>query len=266
MIDDQAYTLNIIKKVITSYLDKNIPNNETGLNMLVNQCDDLVYKIASKIYTESGHKVEFYIIRDVINCRIETLQEHIAKIKEKEATRLAKQAQREQEEDIKQLEVKAKKLESEIQTRKEEETKISEQTSQYEKAISDERKLLSEFRKRQEAIRLAEEAKRLENKTSQEEFKVLKRNFREENKQKIIYDLFLEVKNIISKQLEVDVDEISLESNLYHDLGVEVNELHYIEIIMALEEHFDIEIPDEIGEKLEPYRMNKRSDRSTSRL
>lgn len=57
MTDDQGYTLQIIKKVIISYLDENIPNNEKGLNMLVNQCDDLVYKIASKIYTESGHKV-----------------------------------------------------------------------------------------------------------------------------------------------------------------------------------------------------------------
>ena len=59
MTDDQAYNLQIIKKVIISYLDENIPNNENGLNMLIDQCDDLVYKIASKIYTESGHKVDF---------------------------------------------------------------------------------------------------------------------------------------------------------------------------------------------------------------
>lgn len=31
---------------------------------------------------------------------------------------------------------------------------------------------------------------------------------------------------------------------------------------MALEEHFDIEIPDEIGEKLEPYRMDKSSEKT----
>ena len=37
MTDDQAYTLKIIKKVIISYLDENIPKNDIGLNMLVNQ-------------------------------------------------------------------------------------------------------------------------------------------------------------------------------------------------------------------------------------
>ena len=88
MTDDKTYNLQIIKKVITSYLDENIPNNQTGLNTLVNQCDDLVYKIASKIYTESGHKVDFIFIRDVIDSRIELLQEYIAKIKEEEARRL----------------------------------------------------------------------------------------------------------------------------------------------------------------------------------
>ena len=71
--------------------------------MLVNQCDDLVYKIASKIYTESGHKVEFLMIRDVINSRIEPLQEHIAKIKEEKARKL----------EAKKLEEKARKLEAE---------------------------------------------------------------------------------------------------------------------------------------------------------
>ncbi|MDJ0578853.1 hypothetical protein [Crocosphaera sp.] len=80
MTDDQAYTLKIIKKVISSYLDDNIPNNEIGLNMLVDQCDDLVYKIASKIYTESGYKIELSIICNVINERIETLNRHFAKI------------------------------------------------------------------------------------------------------------------------------------------------------------------------------------------
>lgn len=195
MIDDQAYTLKIIKKVILSYLDENIPNNETGLNILVDQCDDLVYKIASKIYTESGYKVDFLIIRDVIYSRIEPLQEHIARIKKEEVRKL-------------------------------------------------------------EAKRLGEENSIL----GLEE----KRKLYEKDKDKIISDLFLEVKYIISEQLEVELNEITLESNLYHDLGVEVNELDYIELIMDIEEHFDIEIPDEIGEKLEPYIMEKRTKKTTN--
>ena len=56
--DNQAYTSYIIQKVITSYIDNNIPDTEQGLNILVHQCDDLVWEIASNIYTQSGYKYD----------------------------------------------------------------------------------------------------------------------------------------------------------------------------------------------------------------
>ncbi len=55
------------------------------------------------------------------------------------------------------------------------------------------------------------------------------------------------VKGIICKQLGMNEEEITLDSRLVHDLGVD--SLDMIEIIMALEEEYDMEIPDEDAEK-----------------
>ena len=40
--------------------------------------DDTVWKIATKIYSESGHKVEFSLVRDIVNSHIEVLKMHVA--------------------------------------------------------------------------------------------------------------------------------------------------------------------------------------------
>lgn len=56
------------------------------------------------------------------------------------------------------------------------------------------------------------------------------------------------VKNIIAEQLGVGEDEIKPESNFVEDLGAD--SLDIVELIMALEEEFDLEVPDEDAEKL----------------
>ena len=56
------------------------------------------------------------------------------------------------------------------------------------------------------------------------------------------------VKEILSKQLEISVDEIQIENSLQEDLGAD--SLDVVELVMALEEKFDIEIPDEEAEKI----------------
>ena len=57
------------------------------------------------------------------------------------------------------------------------------------------------------------------------------------------------VKNLISEQLDVEENEIELESSFQDDL--EADSLDVVELIMAIEDEFDIEIPDEEAEKLE---------------
>ena len=55
------------------------------------------------------------------------------------------------------------------------------------------------------------------------------------------------IKGIIAEQLGVDEEEVKLETNLAKDL--EANSLDAVEIIMAIEDEFDIEVPDEDAEK-----------------
>jgi acyl carrier protein len=76
--NDKAYELHILKKVIDSYLDERVSATEEGLNLLLYTCDELVWAIATRIYTQSGHKVEFSTIRDVINSRTKILKTHVA--------------------------------------------------------------------------------------------------------------------------------------------------------------------------------------------
>ena len=60
-------------------------------------------------------------------------------------------------------------------------------------------------------------------------------------------DAILEkVRSIVSEQLSVDAGEVKLESNFQNDLGAD--SLDTVELVMALEEAFDIEIPDEAAE------------------
>ena len=56
------------------------------------------------------------------------------------------------------------------------------------------------------------------------------------------------VKKLISEQLDVEENEIELESSFQDDL--EADSLDVVELIMAIEDEFDIEIPDEDAEKM----------------
>ncbi|MCF7869523.1 MAG: acyl carrier protein [Candidatus Omnitrophica bacterium] len=56
------------------------------------------------------------------------------------------------------------------------------------------------------------------------------------------------VKEIISEQLGVKKEEIKPESSFIDDLGAD--SLDTVEVVMALEEEFGIEIPDEDAEKI----------------
>ncbi|MEC9206307.1 MAG: acyl carrier protein [Pseudomonadota bacterium] len=56
------------------------------------------------------------------------------------------------------------------------------------------------------------------------------------------------VKNIIVKQLGVKEEDIKNESKFIDDLGAD--SLDTVELVMALEEEFETEIPDEEAEKI----------------
>ena len=56
------------------------------------------------------------------------------------------------------------------------------------------------------------------------------------------------VKSIIVEQLGVDEEEVTPDASFVDDLGAD--SLDTVELVMALEEAFDIEIPDEDAEKM----------------
>ena len=56
------------------------------------------------------------------------------------------------------------------------------------------------------------------------------------------------VKKIVVEQLGVSEDEVNNESSFVDDLGAD--SLDTVELVMALEEEFDTEIPDEEAEKI----------------
>ena len=57
------------------------------------------------------------------------------------------------------------------------------------------------------------------------------------------------VKEIIAEQLGINEDDISLDSSLSDSLGAD--SLDVVEIVMALEEEFDLEITDEDADKFD---------------
>lgn len=60
--------------------------------------------------------------------------------------------------------------------------------------------------------------------------------------------LFEDIKEVVVEQLNVDPAEVKEDSKFVEDLGAD--SLDVVELVMALEEKFDIEIPDQEAEKL----------------
>ena len=59
---------------------------------------------------------------------------------------------------------------------------------------------------------------------------------------------FDKVKAIVVEQLGVDEAEVSIDSTFIDDLGAD--SLDIVELIMAFEEEFNVEIPDDVAEKI----------------
>ena len=55
--------------------------------------------------------------------------------------------------------------------------------------------------------------------------------------------VFDKVKELIAEQLNVDADTVTVTSNIQDDLGAD--SMDVVDLVMSLEEEFDMEIPDE---------------------
>jgi acyl carrier protein len=62
-------------------------------------------------------------------------------------------------------------------------------------------------------------------------------------------EIFSRVIKVVVEQLEVDEDTVRAESKFTDDLGAD--SLDTVELVMALEEEFDVEIPDDVAEQID---------------
>jgi acyl carrier protein len=58
-----------------------------------------------------------------------------------------------------------------------------------------------------------------------------------------------DIKEVVVEQLSVSADEVKDDAKFVEDLGAD--SLDVVELVMALEEKFDIEIPDDEAEKIQ---------------
>lgn len=164
---DKDYELKVLKLMLNTYLDEIVSvTTEEGLKSLEANRDQTVWKLATKVYSQSGHKVDLYTVRDLVDFRIEVMKYQVAADKERMRERIAADKER-----------------------------------------------------------MAEEARQKD---------ALKAN------------IPARVQKIVSEQLQVDESKVKLNSHLVDDLGMD--ELDWVELLMALEKEFDIEIPDGVIE------------------
>ena len=76
----------------------------------------------------------------------------------------------------------------------------------------------------------------------------LRLDFCTEGTGKLMSNIEEQVKNIVAEQLGVKSEEVKNESSFVDDLGAD--SLDTVELVMALEEEFETEIPDEDAEKI----------------
>ena len=60
--------------------------------------------------------------------------------------------------------------------------------------------------------------------------------------------VFEKLKGIISEQLEIAEDEITMESNIIDDF--DADSLDLVDIVMSVEDEFDVEVPEDAVEKM----------------
>ncbi len=75
--------------------------------------------------------------------------------------------------------------------------------------------------------------------------------------------VFEKIKKILAEQLDADEEKMTMETNIADDLGAD--SLDVVELLMSIEDEFDVEIPDEaidtmktIGDVVEYIQANEK--------
>jgi acyl carrier protein len=218
---DKDYELTMLKTAIDMYLDKTIAFTEEGLRLLESNRDRFVWELTTNIYSQSGHKVEFYIARNGVNSWFASKKTQLLEFR------------RAEEEKARQI------IAEEIRLVAAEKRRIVEQNARLaaerEALIFSRTLLIEEIDKFAEQIA---EAKRNGNES----------NYIVEHLGTSKAGIFFRLRGVIIEQLSVELDTVNLDSDLRNDLNAD--SLDAVELIMAIEEEFDIEISDEVAEEI----------------
>ena len=227
-IESQNYKLEILEYAVNQSINCFLPNSsEDALSAILDISNEVVWKVATDIYTKSGHQVDFLFVKEILNLRTESLQNRIAEESRINAKLEAQRLAREIEEERIRKEKEAERL-----------AKFAEQE------------------------RIEKEQKEKEQKKLQE-FKQANPDFDIDN----YLEIFTRIKNIIVEELELEEERITSDATLNVDLGIGIiyysfnwdssssnfsdnSDLDGVEFIMAIEKEFDIEISDEESESL----------------
>lgn len=106
---DKSYELKVFKMIINKYLDESTLVTEENLSALETNRDQVVWNLATKIYSQSGHKVDLNIVQDIVNSRIGTMKYELSV----EKVRIAEQACRIAEQKVQQAAEEARRFAAE---------------------------------------------------------------------------------------------------------------------------------------------------------
>lgn len=245
-VENENYKLEILEYAINQCIDRLLPkSSEDALSVILYKSNEVVWRVATEIYTKSGHQIDFLFVKDILNLRIESLRNKIA-----EETRIW-------------AELEAQRLAREI-----EQEKIRKENEAEEERIRVELEARKRIREAEEEI-IRKEQERIDQEKKEKQQKRL-REFKEANPEIYVNDyeelkaflaVFEIIKNVIVEQLdvngeEINKEEIELDTILTRDLGVEDKYDNFcghwerIELVMGIEAEFDLEIFDEEQEKI----------------
>ncbi|MDJ0536487.1 MAG: phosphopantetheine-binding protein [Xenococcaceae cyanobacterium MO_207.B15] len=226
-VENQNYELHILNYAINKYIDNILPSNsQDALNIIIYQSDELVWIVTTEIYTKSGYKIDFSTIKNVLDLRIETLTSKIAEEEEIKKLKAIEQEKRRAELEAQRLakeaEEKRRRAELEVQrlAKKAKEKEIKEQ----------------KFLKKEE-----------ENRKKEEKFTEFKKAYPNIDIEQ--QEIFIEIQKAVTAQLGIDQDQVTLDSHIVRDLKADYYDA--IEIVMALEEEFEIEISEDILDEVQ---------------
>ena len=72
-VDSEDYKLEILQYAVNQSIDRLLPNNsEDALSIILYQDNEIIWRVATDIYTNSGYQVDFVFIKDILNLRIKS--------------------------------------------------------------------------------------------------------------------------------------------------------------------------------------------------